>query len=83
VTHRVAPVTPEPATALAARSRMGAGVARHSEAVARTPQQTLQEAQKLLDAGRPFHAHEVFEDAWKAARDAPQQVCGSRSRSSP
>jgi uncharacterized protein len=48
-----------------------AGVARQSEGVARTPQQTLQEAQQLLDAGRPFHAHEVFEDAWKTARDAP------------
>lgn len=31
----------------------------------------MREAQQLLDAGRPFHAHEVFEDAWKAARDAP------------
>lgn len=47
------------------------GVARQPEGVARTPEQTLQEAQYLLDAGRPFHAHEVFEDAWKAARDAP------------
>jgi uncharacterized protein len=25
------------------------------------------EAQRLLDAGRPFQAHEVFEDAWKTA----------------
>ena len=49
-----------------------AGVARQSEGVVRTPEQTLQEAQRLLDAGRPFHAHEVFEDAWKAARDAPE-----------
>jgi predicted metal-dependent hydrolase len=32
--------------------------------------QTLDEAQRLLDAGRPFHAHEVFEDAWKASRGA-------------
>ncbi len=24
------------------------------------------EAQELLDAGKPFHAHEVFEDAWKS-----------------
>lgn len=44
---------------------------RQSEGVVRTPEQTLQEAQQLLDSGRPFHAHEVFEDAWKAARDAP------------
>ena len=25
------------------------------------------EAQRLLDAGRPFHAHEVLEGTWKAA----------------
>jgi uncharacterized protein len=33
----------------------------------RTPAQTLGEAQRLLDEGMPFHAHEVFEDAWKSA----------------
>lgn len=32
----------------------------------REPRETVAEAQRLLDAGRPFHAHEVFEDAWKA-----------------
>lgn len=31
------------------------------------------EAQALLDAGRPFHAHEVFEDAWKNAPDGEEQ----------
>lgn len=36
----------------------------------RTPEETLREAQGLLDAGLPFHAHEVLEDAWKACRDA-------------
>jgi predicted metal-dependent hydrolase len=25
----------------------------------------VREAQHLLDEGMPFHAHEVFEDAWK------------------
>lgn len=30
-----------------------------------TPAQTLGEAQRLLDADRPFHAHEVLEAAWK------------------
>ncbi len=35
----------------------------------RTPRETVAEAQELLDAGRPFHAHEVFEDAWKAGPD--------------
>ena len=36
------------------------------EGVVRTPQATLTEAAQLLAAGRPFHAHEVFEDAWKS-----------------
>jgi uncharacterized protein len=48
------------------------GVPRQPEGVARTPDQTLDEAQELLDSDRPFHAHEVFEDAWKAVRDAPE-----------
>jgi len=47
------------------------GVPRQPEGVPRSSDQTLDEAQRLLDAGRPFHAHEVFEDAWKAARGTP------------
>jgi hypothetical protein len=43
------------------------GVAREPEGLVRTPDETLAEAQRLLDAGRPFHAHEVLEDAWKSA----------------
>ncbi|MET9295635.1 DUF309 domain-containing protein [Streptomyces sp. NPDC003077] len=43
------------------------GVARQPEGVPRTPAEALAEAQRLLDAGMPFHAHEVLEDAWKAA----------------
>ena len=42
------------------------GVARQPEGVVRTPADTVAEAQELLDAGKPFHAHEVFEDAWKS-----------------
>jgi len=42
------------------------GVARQPEGVVRTPAETVAEAQELLDAGKPFHAHEVFEDAWKS-----------------
>lgn len=33
-----------------------------------TPADTLRQAQLLLDDDRPFHAHEVLEAAWKAAR---------------
>jgi uncharacterized protein len=31
------------------------------------PQDALETAQRLLDTGRPFHAHEVLEASWKAA----------------
>ncbi|MFF2191787.1 DUF309 domain-containing protein [Streptomyces sp. NPDC058157] len=50
-----------------------AGVARQPEGVVRAPGETVAEAQRLLDAGMPFHAHEVFEDAWKSGpqEDAP------------
>jgi uncharacterized protein len=41
------------------------GEPRAPEGVVRSPEATLREAQELLDAGRPFHAHEVLEDAWK------------------
>lgn len=43
------------------------GVERQPEGILRTPRQTLDEAQRLLDDGMPFHAHEVLEDMWKAA----------------
>lgn len=46
------------------------GVERQPEGVVRTPGETLAEAQRLLDAGMPFHAHEVFEDAWKSGPGA-------------
>ncbi|MDT7800531.1 MAG: uncharacterized protein QOI78_3964, partial [Actinomycetota bacterium] len=48
------------------------GVERQPEGVVRTPAQTLAEAQRLLDDGKPFHAHEVFEDAWKTS-DGPDR----------
>ncbi|MFG2879022.1 DUF309 domain-containing protein [Streptomyces sp. NPDC048337] len=43
-----------------------AGVERQPEGVVRSGAETVREAQRLLDAGMPFHAHEVFEDAWKS-----------------
>ncbi|NEA64783.1 DUF309 domain-containing protein [Streptomyces sp. SID12488] len=42
------------------------GVDRQPEGVVRRPEDSVAEAQALLDAGKPFHAHEVFEDAWKS-----------------
>ncbi|MFC0432187.1 DUF309 domain-containing protein [Kutzneria buriramensis] len=50
------------------------GVERQPEGIVRTPSQTLAEAQDLLDRGRPFHAHEVLEDAWKAANEPDRQL---------
>lgn len=50
--------------------RGATGVARQPEGVARSPDQTLLEAQRLLDDGMPFHAHEVLEDAWKSSAAA-------------
>lgn len=43
---------------------------RQPEGVVRAPAETVAEAQRLLDAGMPFHAHEVFEDAWKSGPPA-------------
>jgi len=43
------------------------GVERVPDDLVLPPEETVQEAQRLLDAGQPFHAHEVLEAAWKAA----------------
>ena len=62
--------------ALNARPRDGLGrpLPRGSDGVERVPEdlvlppmESLVEAQRLLDLGRPFHAHEVLEGTWKAA----------------
>lgn len=61
---------------LNARPRDGLGrpLARDAEGVTRTPEgqalapdEAIAEAQRLLDAGMPFHAHEVLEETWKVA----------------
>ncbi|MFD4570784.1 DUF309 domain-containing protein [Streptomyces sp. NPDC058417] len=51
-----------------------AGVERQPEGVVRAPEESVGEAQALLDAGRPFHAHEVFEDAWKSGPAAERAL---------
>src|SRR4029079_9854938 len=43
------------------------GVQRVPEGLTLPPLESLAEAQRLIDAGRPFHAHEVLEGTWKAA----------------
>ena len=45
----------------------GEGVERVPEGLALPPRESLTEAQRLIDEGRPFHAHEVLEGTWKAA----------------
>ena len=48
------------------------GVDRVPEDIVLGPEEALAEAQRLLDAGYPFHAHEVLEGAWKTA-DVPDR----------
>ncbi|MER5717784.1 DUF309 domain-containing protein [Streptomyces sp. NPDC002132] len=50
------------------------GVARQPEGVVRAPEESVAEAQALLDEGKPFHAHEVFEDAWKSGPEAERAL---------
>jgi hypothetical protein len=38
------------------------------------PAESLALAQRLLDSGRPFHAHEVLEASWKAAPEAEREL---------
>ncbi len=56
------------------RDGLGRPLARGRDGVERVPDDlvlpplpALAEAQRLLDAGMPFHAHEVLEASWKAA----------------
>jgi len=54
--------------------RGDAGVARVPDALVLSPGDSLVEAQRLLDEGLPFHAHEVLEATWKAAPDAERDL---------
>lgn len=51
-----------------------AGVAGPMSRPGRTPDETLREAQHWLDLGRPFAAHEIFEDAWKNCADGERAL---------
>jgi hypothetical protein len=50
------------------------GVRRQPEGVVRSPGDALTEAQRLLDDGLPFHAHEVLEDVWHAAAEPEREL---------
>jgi uncharacterized protein len=50
------------------------GVERVPDDLLMAPSESLDEAQRLLDAGRPFHAHEVLEASWKAAPAAERDL---------
>jgi hypothetical protein len=51
-----------------------AGVEPVPDDLALSPAETLVEAQRLLDAGRPFQAHEVLESTWKAAPEPEREL---------
>lgn len=38
------------------------------------PAEALREASRLLELGRPFHAHEVLEGVWKASGEADREL---------
>jgi uncharacterized protein len=50
------------------------GVPTTPEDIALSPTDSLREAERLLAAGRPFHAHEVLEAAWKACGDDTREL---------
>jgi len=51
-----------------------AGVAGVPDGLALPAYESLAEAQRLLDAGRAFHAHEVLEGTWKAAPEGEREL---------
>jgi hypothetical protein len=54
--------------------RGAAGDERIPDDLVLPPAQALGLAQRLLDEGRPFHAHEVLEASWKAAPPAERDL---------
>ena len=54
--------------------REEAGAVRVPDDPVLSPADSLVEAQRLLDDGRPFHAHEVLEATWKAAPAAEREL---------
>lgn len=54
--------------------RGAVGVERIPDDLVLEPLPALAEAQRLLDAGRPFHAHEILEGTWKAAPEQERDL---------
>lgn len=54
--------------------RGAVGVERVPEDLVLDPVPALVEAQRLLDAHMPFHAHEILEASWKAAPDSEREL---------
>jgi hypothetical protein len=54
--------------------RSAAGDERIPDDLVLPPAEALRLAQELLDAGRPFHAHEVLEASWKAGPAAERDL---------
>jgi hypothetical protein len=54
--------------------RAAAGVDPVPDDLALPPDESLTEAQRLLDAGRAFQAHEVLEGTWKAAPEVEREL---------
>jgi uncharacterized protein len=59
-----------------ARGTVGEATTSDAEAaeLARDPVAAVAEAQRLLDADRPFHAHEVLEAVWKSAPEREREM---------
>ncbi|HEY3689559.1 MAG TPA: DUF309 domain-containing protein [Pseudonocardiaceae bacterium] len=50
------------------------GVERVPEDVVLSPDDAVRQAQRLIDDGYPFHAHEVFEAVWKATSGEQREL---------
>jgi uncharacterized protein len=50
------------------------GVPTTPEGLVLAPGEALREAERLLADGRPFHAHEILEGAWKACGDDTREM---------
>ena len=75
------PGVPRPRRNTRPRDRLGRplpygspGAPEVPEGVSRTPEEALTEAQRLLDTGFPFAAHEILEDAWKSAAEDEREL---------